>query len=160
MNNFIKKMKKQGKVRPISEAFEEFPVELEDHKGDSNFYIKEKKVVYGKYNIGDIVFVKEYEYDDGKKGTDHLFVIIDEENTCTSLEYFGMIISSNLEKIKYDSNVLLRKDSINNLNKDSIVKTDRMYVLIKENIIFKIGEVSLENIEIYKRKLESIKEYV
>lgn len=160
MSDFIKEMKKQGKIRPISEAFEEFPVELEYHKGDANYFIKEKKVVYGKYNIGDIVFVKEYEYDDGKKGTDHLFVIIDENNICTSLEYFGMTISSNLEKLKYDSNVLLKKDDTNNLDKDSIVKTDRMYVLIKENIIFKIGEVSLENIEIYKKKLESIKEYV
>ena len=69
-----------------------------------------------------------------------------------------MIISSNLEKLKYDSNVLLEKDDTNNLDKDSILKTDRMYVLIKENIIFKIGEVSLENIEIYNKKLESIKE--
>ena len=43
MSDFIKEMKKQGKIRPINEAFEEFPVELEYHKGNPDFFIKEKK---------------------------------------------------------------------------------------------------------------------
>ena len=33
-----------------------------------------------KYDIGDIVFVSNYDYDNGSKGSNHLFVIIDEED--------------------------------------------------------------------------------
>ena len=44
----------------------------------------------GKYNIGDIVYVSKYHYDDGKKGYNHLFVIIDSETYVTA-EYFCFI---------------------------------------------------------------------
>ena len=46
-----------------------------------------------KYEIGDIVFVSKYEYDGGKEGQNHLFVIIDDDNQLVPIEYFGMIVS-------------------------------------------------------------------
>ena len=62
------------------------------------------------YDIGDIVFVKEYSYSDGKNGNNHFFVIIDKDNTAVPIENFGMLISSNLEKLKFKANKLLEKE--------------------------------------------------
>lgn len=62
-----------------------------------------------------------------------------------------MLISSNLDKLKFNSNVLLEKDENNNLHKDSIVKTDVVYKILNEQIIFKIGKVDKEKIEEYKQ---------
>ena len=86
-----------------------------------------------------------------KIGKDHLFVIIDQDNTAVPIENFGMLISSNLEKLKFNSNKLLKKDNINNLHKDSIVKTDVIYKISNEQILFKIGKVDNEKIEEYKK---------
>lgn len=38
------------------------------------------KKVQNKYDIGDIVFVNEYNYTENKLGDSHLFVIIDDDN--------------------------------------------------------------------------------
>ena len=62
-----------------------------------------------------------------------------------------MLISSNLEKLKFKTNILLKKDSENNLRKDSIVKTDVIYKILNEQILFKIGKVDKEKIEEYKQ---------
>lgn len=62
-----------------------------------------------------------------------------------------MIISSNLNKLKFKSNKLLEKDEINNLHKDSLVKTDIVYRILNEQIVFKVGIVSYEKIEEYKK---------
>lgn len=62
-----------------------------------------------------------------------------------------MLISSNLNKLKYNTNKLLEKDKTNNLHKDSIVKTDIIYKILDEQIIFKIGKVDSEKIEEYKK---------
>ena len=62
-----------------------------------------------------------------------------------------MLISSNLDKLKFNANKFLEKDKINNLHKDSIVKTDVIYKISNEQIIFKIGKVDDEKIEEYKR---------
>ena len=62
-----------------------------------------------------------------------------------------MLISSNLEKLKFNSNKLLEKGNINNLHKDSIVKTDVIYKISNEQILFKIGKVDNEKIEEYKK---------
>ena len=62
-----------------------------------------------------------------------------------------MLISSKIEKLKYKSNVELKKDSINNLDRDSIVKTDILYKIHNDQILFKISEVSSDKIEEYKR---------
>ena len=152
ISDFLKTAYKYGKVKDVKEAFEEYPVEEEWHKGKIENILKEEEESYNiNYEIGDIVFVKEYTYSDGKIGSNHLFVIIDQDNTAVPIENFGMLISSNLEKLKFNSNKLLKKDNINNLHKDSIVKTDVIYKISNEQILFKIGKVDNEKIEEYKK---------
>lgn len=152
LSDFLKTAYKYGKVRDLKEAFEEFPVEEEWHKGRIENVIKEDSETYNiDYEIGDIVFVREYMYSDGKIENNHFFVIIDQDNTAVPIENFGMLISSNLDKLKFSANKLLEKDKMNNLHKDSIVKTDVVYKILNEQIIFKIGKVDLERIEEYKK---------
>ncbi len=152
ISDFLKTAYKYGKVKDVKEAFEEYPVEEEWHKGKIENILKEEEESYNiNYEIGDIVFVKEYTYSDGKIGSNHLFVIIDQDNTAVPIENFGMLISSNLEKLKFNSNKLLKKDNINNLHKNSIVKTDVVYKILNEQILFKIGKVDNEKIEEYKK---------
>lgn len=64
-----------------------------------------------------------------------MFVILD-NNRYMPIEYFGMIISSNIKKEKY--NIKVNKDKENNLYKNSIVKTDHIYKLNKNDILKKV----------------------
>ena len=41
-------------------------------------------------------FVFEFLFPDGSVGTDHLVVIIEDDNICVPLDYFGFIISFRL----------------------------------------------------------------
>lgn len=151
LSDFLKAAYKYNRVKDLREAFEEYPVEEEWHKGKAENVLKEDSEDYNaSYNIGDIVFVKEYSYSNGKMGANHFFVIIDKDNTAVPIENFGMLISSNLDKLKFKTNKLLEKDNFNNLKKDSIVKTDVVYKILNEQIIFKIGIVDNEKIEEYK----------
>ena len=159
LNDFLKIAYKYGKVKDLEEAFEEFPVEEEWHEGKIENILNEDSEIYSIYEIGDIVFVKEYTYSDGKIGNNHLFVIIDQNNTAVPIENFGMLISSNLEKLKFKANILLEKNNVNNLHKDSIVKTDVVYKILNEQILFKIGKVDSEKIEEYKQSFyDTLKE--
>ncbi len=159
LSEFMKIAYKKGKVKDIKEAFKEYPVENEFHKGKIENVLKEENLEYSYYKIGDIVFVKKYEYENGKEGNNHLFVIIDQNNFAIPIESFGMIISSQLKKLKYKTNKLLSKDEQNGLEKDSIVKTDVIYIIKESQILFKIGEVDQENIEEYKKSfLEKFKD--
>ena len=165
MNNdeFIKRIKEIGKIKDVREAFIKYPVEEEEHKGKIESYIavaeKVEKYYYKSgYNVGDIVYVKEYLYKNGERGTNHLFVIIGKENFAVPIEYFGMLISSKTYKIKYDTNEFLEKDSINKLHKDSIVKLDEVYRIKEEAISFKIGKVDDDKIEEYKERYLEINE--
>ena len=152
LSDFLKVAYKYNKIKNIEEAFKEFPVEEEWHKGKvENLLNEDAQNYYIDYNIGDIVFVKEYTYSDGKTGKNHLFVIIDKDNTAVPIENFGMLISSNLNKLKFNSNKLLQKDDVNNLHKDSIVKTDVLYKIRNEQILLSIGKVDDEKIEEYKK---------
>ena len=152
LSDFLKVAYKYNKIKNIEEAFKEFPVEEEWHKGEvENLLNEDAQNYYIDYNIGDIVFVKEYTYSDGKTGKNHLFVIIDKDNTAVPIENFGLLISSNLNKLKFNSNKLLQKDNVNNLHKDSIVKTDVLYKIRNEQILFSIGKVDDEKIEEYKK---------
>lgn len=152
LSDFLKIAYEYNKVRDLKEAFEEYPVEDEWHKGKIENVIKEAKENYNEnYDVGDIVFVREYSYSDGRIGNNHFFVIIDQDNTAVPIENFGMLISSNLNKLKFTTNKLLEKDKMNNLHKDSIVKTDIVYKILNEQIIFKIGKVDHEKIEEYKK---------
>ncbi len=160
LSDFLKIAYKYNRVKDLKEAFEEFPVEEEWHKGKIENVLREDSAEYNiNYEIGDIVFVKEYKYPDGKIGNNHFFVIIDKNNTAVPIENFGMIISSNLSKLKFSSNKLLEKDKANNLHKDSLVKTDVVYKILNEQIAFKIGIVNYEKIEEYKKSFyESLKD--
>lgn len=150
LSDFLKIAYEHGKVKELKEAFKEYPVEEEWHKGKLENVIKEDNKSYNSYKIGDIVFVKEYIYPDGKVGNNHFFVIIDQDNTAVPIENFGMLVSSNLNKLKFNSNKMLEKDDMNNLHKDSLIKTDVIYKILDEQIIFKIGIVNHEKIEEYK----------
>lgn len=80
-----------------------------------------------------------------------MFVIIDQDNLAVPIENFGMLISSQIDKLKYIQNKLLEKDDANGLKVDSIVKTDVIYKITNDNILFKIGKVDIDKIEEYKK---------
>lgn len=152
-SDFLKFAKEKGKIRDIKEAFEEYPVEEEFHKGkiESFLYVNEEEEEYSFYSIGDIVFVNNYQYENGTNGKNHLFVIIEQNNIAVPIENFGMLISSKIDKIKYKTNKLLEKDVKNNLKTDSIVKTDVIYKILNNQILFKIGKVDIDKVEEYKK---------
>ena len=159
MSDFLKFVYENNLAKDVSEAFKEYPVEAEWHKGKlENVVCEECLVEYlTSYEEGDIVFVKEYEYADGKMGYNHLFVIIERNTSAIPIEIFAMILSSKIEKQKYKVNKLLKKDRINNLKRDSIVKTDEVYILHMNQITCKIGSVSKELVEEYKNSYSKIK---
>jgi len=119
------------------------------------------KKVQNKYDIGDIVFVNEYNYTENKLGDSHLFVIIDDDNKIIPLEYFGLIVSSHIEKSKdnskYKYNENLKKSAINSLKTNSIVKCDKLYEIPASNILFKIGTVDVDD---YVRFINSYSDFV
>lgn len=151
ISDFLKFAIKSGRIRDVEEAFKEFPPEEEWHKGKIENVLREESEEYSLYKIGDIVFVKKFKYIDGIDGENHFFIIIEQNNIAVPIENFGMLISSKIEKLKYKSNIELRKDNINNLDRDSIVKTDILYRIHNDQILFKIGEVTLDKIEEYKK---------
>lgn len=59
-------------------------------------------------------------------------------------------------KIRYKSNILIEKNKTNGLNRDSIVKTDTIYKILNNQIIFKIGKVDSSKIEEYKNSFYEI----
>ena len=98
-----------------------------------------------KYNIGDIVFVSNYKYKNGNLGQNHSFVIID-DGQAVDINYFGFLLSSKIEKVKYEYNEILNKNNTNKLRKNSIVKCDDLIEIDENNIQFKIGEVLEEDL--------------
>lgn len=151
-NKFLKIAKKQGKIKEIEEAFIEYPVEDEIHEGkiEKVIAIREDSIEYSYYNIGDIVFVSRYKYLDGKSGNNHLFVIIEQNNIAVPIENFGMLISSKIEKSKYKSNKIIKSNKKNNLQVDSIVKTDVIYKIPNDQILLKIGSIDIDEVNEYK----------
>ena len=150
LSDFLKIAYEKGKVKNVQEAFEEYPVEEEWHQGEIENILCEDSIEYSLYDIGDIVFVKEYYYQNGEQGKNHLFVIVDQNNMAVPIENFGMLISSNLEKIKFGANKFLKKDDTNGLKTDSLVKTDVVYKISNNQILFKIGRVDMQKIKEYK----------
>ncbi len=149
-SDFVKRAYKSGKIKNVSEAFEEYPVEEEWHKGKIENVISEPKEFYSYYEIGDIVFVKNFEYSTKEKGNNHLFVIIDKNNMAIPIENIAMLISSKIEKANYEGNILLPKSEKNGLKVDSIIKTDVIYKILNSQILFKIGAIDENTIRIYK----------
>lgn len=113
-----------------------------------------------KFKIGDIVFVSNYEYKSGKTGQNHSFVIID-DGQAVDINYFGFLISSQINKSTYPYNQIINKNDGNNLLKDSIVKCDDLIEISEKDIKFKIGVVTKEElnkfINTYEKYLNSLK---
>ena len=151
LSDFLKLAIKSKRIRDVEDAFKEFSTEEEWHKGRIENVLKEESEEYNPYKVGDIVFVKRFKYIDGKNGENHFFVIVEQNNIAVPIESFGMLISSQIEKLKYKSNIELKKDNLNNLKRDSIVKTDILYRINNKQILFKIGEVTPSKIEEYKK---------
>lgn len=151
MSEFLQFAYKNNKIRELSEAFQEFDPKEEYHQGNAEVFLKEKTEKYEFCQIGDIVFVSKYSYSNGQEGKNHLFVIIEQNNVAVPIENFGMLLSSKIEKAKYKQNKLLKADDKNGLDVDSIVKTDVIYKIANENILFKIGNVDYDKIEQYKQ---------
>lgn len=99
-----------------------------------------------KFSIGDIVFVSNYEYKNGYNGQNHSFVIID-DGQAIDINYFGFLLSSHLDKATYPYNEELSRNETNNLRKDSIVKCDDLIEISENEIQFKIGTVTQEDLE-------------
>lgn len=111
-----------------------------------------------KYNIGDIVFVSNYTYKSSIEGTNHSFVIIDNEQA-VDINYFGFLLSSNMSKSTYPYNEVIKKDNSNKLRQDSIVKCDDLIEIDQNAIQFKIGQVTQDDlnkfIDTYSRYLDN-----
>ena len=109
--------------------------------------------------IGDIVFVKEYTYKNGQVGYNHFFVIVSEKEA-VEINYFGFLVSSNLDKASYPYNEKIDKNEENHLKKDSIVKCDDLIEVYGSQIQFKLGKVREEELErfldTYEKYLETI----
>lgn len=149
MSKLLKKAKKYNLIRNLSYA---------DIVDDSDWdgLVEEAKIKYNKkYHEKDIIFVRQYKYQNEEIGTNHLFVIM-EEGYGVPIEYFCFLISSKVDKIGFSKNYYLKKDNHNHLNKDSIVKTDVIYEIAKEDIICKIGEVSDEQYKKYEKEFLKI----
>jgi len=119
-----------------------------------------------KCEIGDIVLVNSYKYLDGTDGSYHYFVIaaIDEDEfTLVHLDYFGFIVSSQIAKNNdinksFIYNEPINPDEINRLPKRSHVKCDELISVKPNNIIMKLGTVTIEQydrfMKLYKKSLE------
>lgn len=132
-------MTKFKNIKSLNEAFNKYEPDI--HYSN---YLNEENIAYSNdsiYNIGDIVYVVQYKYSSGKLGYGHLFLLVDK---IAHKQFLGMLISSKLHKARYKQNVLILKDKYNNLKKDSIIKTDEVYKLIYNNILFKIGNLSVK----------------
>lgn len=99
-----------------------------------------------RFSIGDIVFVSNYEYKNGNNGQNHSFVIID-DGQAIDINYFGFLLSSHLDKATYPYNEELNRNETNNLHRDSIVKCDDLIEISENEIKFKIGTVTQEDLE-------------
>ena len=158
VSKLIMRAKKEGLVKKYSDCCKEEPYEnMALSEEEEKYYIKNnEKEKIKKFKIGDIVFVSKYEYKNGISGKNHSFVIID-DGQAVDINYFGFLLSSNVDKIKYKYNEMLHKNNMNKLYKDSIVKCDDLIEINEREIKFKIGTVTEEDIE---RFIEKYFEYL
>lgn len=150
LSDFLRQIYNFQEVKDVKEAFISYPAEEEWHQGKIENVIAEDSEEYSVYEIGDIVFVSNYEYENKTKGSNHLFVIIDKNNMAVPIQNIGMLISSKVEKAKYEANQLLTKSKKNGLKKDSIVKTDVVYKILNSQILFQVGSIDQDTVKLYK----------
>lgn len=145
--DFIQIAKNRKKIKSLNDIKEPVYYNLKEYLFK---YVSEEDIKYNDYKIGDIVFVQRYKYKNGTKGNNHMFLIVDSEKKEQNLLYFGMLISSKIEKTYFKSNKYIQKDKQNNLKKDSIIKTDVIYKIFTKNILLKIGNIDKTKVDIYK----------
>ena len=109
------------------------------------------------FNIGDIVFVAKYQYKSGEPGENHFLVIIDDGQAIDIDSYFGFLLTSNQQQMKYRYNKPLNKNEKNHLKKDSVVKCDDFIEISEREIKFKVGEVEQHDLD---RFLNTYMEYL
>lgn len=146
--NFISIAKSKNKIKSLSDI-----TLIEYSELYINNYLFEQNTKYNYYEVGDIVFVYTYKYQSGKMGNNHMFLIIDSKKNKDKIVYYGMLISSKIEKVSFKANKILHKDNKNNLKKDSIIKTDVIYKIFTKNILLKIGNIDKTKVDIYKNYL-------
>ena len=134
-------------------GLEDVPSEYALTKEEVTYYVSENFEKFGDVQKGDIVFVKKFIYANGEIGQNNLFVILD-NNRYMPIEYFGMIISSNIKKEKYKYNIKINKNKENKLYKNSIVKTYHIYKLNENNILKKVGRINNDMIKLFESKYE------
>lgn len=147
---FIDIAKKQGKVKHLASLKKQYSESIVYYL---NNFISEENSQYNNYKIGDIVFVSQYRYTNGSTGNNHMFLIVDYQETHKKIHYYGMLISSKLQKLSYKSNKPILKDNKNNLKENSIIKTDVIYKIFTKNILLKIGNIDKTKVDIYKNYL-------
>lgn len=158
VDKLVEKAKQKGLVKTYAQVCETtWGKESMLSEEEVKYYASSKKIV--KYSIGDIVFVENYLYKSGEVGQRHIFVIVN-EGEAVDINYFGFLLSSNIDKASYKYNEIINKNSKNNLQKDSIVKCDDLIQVTQEEIKFKIGTVEMKEVEkficLYEQYLENI----
>ncbi len=148
--NFIQIAQKENKIKSLEDIEESLCDSLKEYLYKC---LLEENKPYNNYKIGDIIFVQKYKYKNGLLGNNHMFLIVDVQESRRSLIYFGMLISSKIQKISYKANKYIEKDNQNNLKKDSIIKTDAIYKIFTKNILLKIGNIDKTKVDIYKNYL-------
>ncbi len=148
--NFIQIAQKENKIKSLEDIEESLCDNLKEYLYEC---LLEENKPYNNYKIGDIIFVQKYKYKNGLLGNNHMFLIVDVQESRRSLIYFGMLISSKIQKTFYKANQYIEKDNQNNLKKDSIIKTDVIYKIFTKNILLKIGNIDKTKVEIYKNCL-------
>ena len=117
-----------------------------------------------KYQIGDIVWAAEAKIkeDTGYKGNvrNHFFVIIDDDGKVVPMDYFGLVVSSRIEKSKENSQYKYNEPLYANecgLRYDGIVKCDQLMNIPSENISRKVGEIDTD---VINRFLDAFENYL
>lgn len=150
VRNIIEKAEEKGLIKTYSEFLEaEDATKYALSEEEADYYISKQNKKLRKYKVGDIVFVTSYQYKTGIEGQNHSFVIIEDNGNAIDIDYFGFLLSSQFEKASYPYNEKLYKNKTNNLYKNSIVKCDDLVAITEEEIKFKIGEVTDEDIKVF-----------
>lgn len=97
------------------------------------------------YKIGDIIFVSRFSFSGGRPGNNHMFIIYNIPNSFNST-YQCFLISSNLQRLEFSYIESLKKDKLNSLHKDSVVYCNDFIKINRENILFKVGKVPIDEV--------------
>ena len=120
--NFLYNANINNKIKDLSEI-----KEYDNIVDYINLFVYEENTKYNYYKIGDLVFVHHYKYNNGNKGINHIFLIVDIYQNKKFTCYFGMLISSKIEKLKYKFNKYIKKDN-NEYEVKQEEETDNYYI--------------------------------